>query len=591
MTGDNTRAHRRLAAILAADVVGFSALMERAEEGTLARFKSLRREVLEPKVNEHRGRVFKTTGDGFLVEFSSPVEAVRCALEVQEALASKADHEPSEALQLRIGINLGDVISEEDGDLYGDGVNVAVRLQQLAEPGSVYISGSVYDQIEGKIGIAFQSQGEQQVKNIARPVRVFALSDRPSREPVRAAGGALPLPDRPSIAVLPFTNMSGDPEQEYFADGVVEDIITALSHFPRLFVIARNSSFTYKGRAVDVRRVGQELGVRYVLEGSIRRSGERVRLTGELLDATEGTHLWAERFDGTFQDIFDLQDEMTASVVGAIVPRLQSAEIERTKRNRPESLDAYDLYLRALAAVHQITREGFDEALSLVNRALEIAPDYAVAAGLGAWTYTLRAALAWSVDQEAETKRGLELARLAMFKGQSDAEALASGGYALAYLAGELREGLRAIEEAISLNPNNAIAFTHAGWVRNYMGQPREAIVALQRSIRLSPRDPMHFRTQTALGYAYLSLEEFDEAIMWGRRALESNPNYNPTYRLLASALAHAGRLDEARDMVERLSALMPNVSLLALPEWTVFKQSGKLDLIIDGLRAAGFPE
>jgi tetratricopeptide (TPR) repeat protein len=371
----------------------------------------------------------------------------------------------------------------------------------------------------------------------------------------------------------------------------VEDIITALSHFPRLFVIARNSSFAYKGRAVDVRRVGQELGVRYVLEGSIRRSGERIRLTGQLIDAADGTHLWAERFDGSLQDIFELQDEMTARVVGAIAPRLQSAEIERTKRARPESLDAYDLYLRALSAARQITREGMDEALSLVDRALEIAPDYAVAAGLGAWTHTLRVAQSWSLDEAAEKKRGLELARLAIFKGQNDAEALASGGYALAFLGGELREGLRAVEQSIGLNPNNAMALTHAGWVHNYMGRPREAIAALQRAMRLSPRDPMHFRTQAALTCAYLFLEDFEEAIRCGEMALEANPNYTPTYRLLASALAHAGRVDEAKEVIRRFSTLMPDLTIPVLPEWTLFKQSGKLDLMIDGLRAAGFPE
>ncbi len=398
MTADAPRVQRRLAAILAADVVGFSALMGQDEEGTLARVKALQQDVINPALQQHQGRVVKTTGDGFLIEFASPIEAVRCAIAIQKALASGP-------LQLRIGINLGDVIIEPDGDIYGEGVNIAARLEALCDPGGVLISGKVYDEAEGKVEATFEGRGEQQVKNIAKPVRVYALG---LSSPVATSvfSKALPLPDRPSIAVLPFTNMSGDPEQEYFADGIVEDIITALSHFSRLFVIARNSSFTYKGRAVDVRQVGQELGVRYVLEGSVRRSGERLRLTGQLIDTGSGAHLWAERFDGSMQDIFALQDEMTSRVVGAIAPRLQMAEIERAKRNRPDSLDAYDLYLRALAAVREMTLKDSQEALAYVDRALKIDPEYAVAAGLGAWASTLRVAQNWPVDREVEKRRG-----------------------------------------------------------------------------------------------------------------------------------------------------------------------------------------
>ena len=340
---------RRLAAILAADVVGFSSLMGQDEEGTLARIKSLRREVIEPKVKEHHGRVFKTTGDGLLVEFSSPVEAVRCAVGVQEALAAQAAQEPSQALQLRIGINLGDIMIEEDGDVYGDGVNIAARLEQLAEPGGISISGKVYEEVRDKLPYSFEDQGEQQVKNIARPVRVYSLRAAPTGTGRLQQRSALPLPDRPSLAVLPFTNMSGDPEQEYFADGVVEEIITALSRVRWFFVIARNSSFTYKGRSVDIRQVGRELGVRYVLEGSIRKAGNRVRITGQLIEAASGRHVWADRFDGELADIFDLQDRITESVVGAIEPSLRRAEIERASAKPTDDLDAYDLYLQALA--------------------------------------------------------------------------------------------------------------------------------------------------------------------------------------------------------------------------------------------------
>jgi adenylate cyclase len=493
-------------------------------------------------------------------------------------------------MKLRIGINLGDIIIEDDGDVLGDGVNVAARLEQMADPGGVLISGKIYEEIEGKIDRVFESRGEQQAKNLARSIRVFALAGS-APQAALSKPRRLPLPEKPSIAVLPFVNMSGDPQEDYFCDGLVEDIITALSHVPRLFVVARNSTFVYKGRAVDVRRVGRELGVRYVLEGSARRSGERLRLTGQLIDADDGTHLWAERFDGRIEDIFDLQDDMATRVVGAIAPRLETAEIERSRRNRPESLDAYDVYLRALAAVREMTREASDEALSLVDRALKLDPNYAVAAGLGAWACTLRVAQNWPVDREEEKQRGVELGRIAVSKGQHDAEALASGGYALAFLGGELDEGLRAIQRAISLNSNSAMALAHAGWVHNYLGQPHEAIQALERSMRLSPRDPTLFRTQTALAFAHLFQCEFEEAITWARRAMEGNPNYTVTYRALACALAHAGRLHEANAVIQRLATLLPDVSFRTLPERAVFKHSGKLDLINEGLRLAGVPE
>ena len=375
----NTRVQRHLAAILAADAVGFSRLMARDEEGTLRRIKSLRRKIIEPKVRAHQGRLFKTTGDGFLVEFSSPVEAVRCALEAQEALASQATQECSQALQLRIGINLGDVISEEDGDVYGDGVNVAVRLEQLAEPGSVYISGSVYDQIEGKIGIAFESQGEQQVKNIARPVRVFRrLTIAPAASiGLGVSGRPLALPDRPSIAVMPFSNMSTDPEQEFFADGITEDIITGLAKLRWLFVIARNSTFTYKGKAVDVRQVARDLGVRYILEGSVRASGRRIRITGQLIDASTGKHIWAEKYDRELDDIFAVQDEITENVVATVEPHLYVEEGFRANSKPPDTLDTWGLVVRALALVNKGGRKQNAEAQTLLQRAIEIEPGYA----------------------------------------------------------------------------------------------------------------------------------------------------------------------------------------------------------------------
>jgi len=350
-----------MAAIFAADVVGYSRMMGVDEEGTLARLMAHRRELLDPAIARHRGRIFKTTGDGMLAEFASVVDALRCAVEIQREMATRnAPAAAERRIELRIGIHVGDVIIA-GGDVFGDGVNVAARLEGLAEPGGICVSGRVQEDAAGRIELGFEDEGEQQLKNIARPVRVFRARLNEGAEQPRAAA-PLALPDRPSIAVLPFQNMSGDPEQAYFADGMVADITTALSRTRWLFVIARNSSFTYKGRAVDVKQVGRELGVRYVLEGSVRKAGERVRITAQLIDAATGAHLWAERFDGALADIFDLQDQVTASVAGAIRPELERAEAERARRKPTENLDAYDLYLRALPGVEGATREANDAA-------------------------------------------------------------------------------------------------------------------------------------------------------------------------------------------------------------------------------------
>ena len=415
-----SRVQRRLAAILAADVVGFSALMECDEEGTYARIGILRRDIIEPRLSEHLGRLIKTTGDGLLAEFASPIAALRCALAIQGDLASDPD-----ALRLRIGLNLGDVIIEEGGDVYGEGVNVAARLEALADPGGILISGKIHDEVEGKVEADFEDRGEQQVKNITRLVRVHAV--RPtgaagmSASQISASGSPKPpqLPDKPSIAVLPFQNMSGDPEQEYFADGMVEDIITALSHFKSLFVIARNSSFTYKGRLVDIKRVGRELGVRYVLEGSVRKAAGKVRITGQLIDAATGTHLWADKFDGSLEDIFAIQDRVTTNVVGAIAAKVGQAEMERIRRKPLENLDAHDCYLRGLAASTRTAgdREKNDEALRFFYRAIELDPLMGCAYGMAALRYNVRKIYGWVVDREREHAEARRLAEGAVMFG------------------------------------------------------------------------------------------------------------------------------------------------------------------------------
>jgi len=380
-SGQQQRVERRLAAIMAADVAGYSRLMGEDEEGTLAALKAIRREIGDPMIAEHRGRIVKTTGDGLLVEFPSVVDAVRCAVEMQREIALRNTAIPqARRIEYRIGINLGDVIIDEQ-DIYGGGVNVAARLEALADPGRICVSRVVRDQVRDKLDFTFEDLGEQQVKNIARPVRVYRIPVTEA-SPLRVS---LPLPDKPSLAVLPFQNLSGDPEQEYFVDGVVEEIITAISRLPWLFVIARNSSFAYKGKSPDLRQVGRELGVRYVLEGSVRKAGKRVRITGQLIDTTSGAHIWADRFDGALDDIFELQDEVASHVVGAIEPKLRQSEIERAGRKPTESLDAYDLYLRALAQFHKYNEAGMREAVVLLKRALAIDPSYAPAAALTGW--------------------------------------------------------------------------------------------------------------------------------------------------------------------------------------------------------------
>src|SRR5437870_6311412 len=424
----NQPVERRLAAIFAADVAGYSRLMGEDEEGTHERLKAHLRDLVDPKIKEHRGRIVKNTGDGMLAEFSSVVEAVRCAAEVQRGMAERNAETPEDKrITFRVGINLGDVIAEPN-DIYGDGVNVAARLEGLAEPGGICVSRVVRDQVRDKLDFAFEDMGEQQVKNIARPVRVYRI---PLADMARTKA-PLPLPDKPSIAVLPFTNMSGDPEQEYFADGMVEEIITALSRIHWLFVIARNSSFTYKGQAVDVKQVGRELGVRYVLEGSVRKAGGRVRITAQLIDALGGAHLWADRFDGSLEDVFDLQDKVASSVAGVIEPALQAAEMRRSAARPTTDLTAYDLYLRALASFFPITKERIFAALGLLEQAIATDRDYGPALSWAALCHVRLVREGWAEEPETSRRKASDLARQALQVAENDPGILATAPFVLA---------------------------------------------------------------------------------------------------------------------------------------------------------------
>jgi TolB-like protein/class 3 adenylate cyclase len=593
LTGE--RVERRLAAILAADVVGFSALMERDEEGTYARVGRLRREVIEPHLSDHQGRLIKTTGDGFLAEFASPIAALRCALAIQNSSTRAPD-----ALRLRIGLNLGDVIIEEGGDVYGEGVNVAARLEALADANGILISDKIHREVEGKVEAAFEDRGEQQVKNITRPVRIYAV------RPVGAASTSaatipgqldpvkpLPLPDKPSIAVLPFQNMSGDPEQDYFADGMAEDIITALSRFKALFVIARNSSFTYKGRAVDVKQVGRELGVRYVLEGSVRKAANRVRITGQLVDSSTGAHLWAERFDGGLGDIFDLQDRVTESVVGAIAPAVEKAEIERANRKPTESLDAYALYLRGLARLYQIdNRQANAEALRLFNSAIELDPDFASAYGRAANCYAFAKGNGWISHTSNEIAEVTRLAQRAVELGKDDASALAASGWALAYVVRHLGVGAALIDRALVLNSNLAEAWFYGGWAKIWLAEPEAALERFAHVMRLSPLDPRLTATQVGTAHAHFYLGRYDEAASRAAMTLQGNPDFQPGLRIAAASNAMAGRPEQAHKAVARLRQLNPALRVSNLNDVRgPYQRAEDLSRLEEGLRQAGLPE
>jgi adenylate cyclase len=579
---------RRLSAILAADIAGFSRLVGIDEEGTVARLKALRSAILDPKIDEHRGRIVKTTGDGFLAQFASVLDAVRCAVEVQRRMLDKNAETPGEKrLEFRMGINVGDVIMD-GGDIYGDGVNVAARLEGLAEPGGICVSLAVHEQVRDKLDLAFEDAGEQHLKNIARPVRVYRVSL--SRSATKTAE-APALPNKPSIAVLPFQNMSGDPEQEYFADGVVEEIITALSRIRWLFVIARNSSFTYKGRAMDIKQVGRELGVRYVLEGSVRKAGSRVRITGQLIDVSNGAHIWADRFEGELANIFDLQDQVTASVVGAIEPKLEQAEIERAKRKPTESLDAYDHYLRGLAAVHQWTREGNNEALSHFKRAVELDPNYASAFGMAARCYSQRTGFAWVTDREQEAADAERLARRAVALGKDDAVALSAAGHALVIVVGEADDGAAFIDRALKLNPNLAWAWHSSGFARISLGELDAAIEHINRAIRLSPQDPQMFAMEIVIAAAHLFAGRPEEASSWAAKALQERPNFFVGTCIAAASYALAEKQAHAEKAMSRLRQLNPALRLSNLRDMQPFRRPEHLAKLAQGLRIAGLPE
>jgi adenylate cyclase len=566
------RVKRRLAAIFAADVAGYGRLMGQDETGTLARLRAHRRDLIDPKVAEHKGRVVKTAGDGILIEFPSVVEAVACAVAVQRNMAERNAETPEhQRIVFRIGITLGDVIVEE-GDIHGDGVNVAARLEGIAEPGEICVSATVRDHIGDRLDLAFEDLGEQPLKNIARPVRVYRVgptSPLPNPPPLAEEGRsslsgdrvgvaeALPLPDKPSIAVLPFQNMSGDPEQEYFADGMVEEIITALSRIRWLFVIARNSSFTYKGQAIDVKRVGRELGVRYVLEGSVRRGGNRVRVTAQLIDALSGAHVWAERYDRDLSDIFAVQDEITASVAGVIEPALAEAEQQRALRKPTERLDAWEAYQRGMwhfnkhgAAENRAAQGFFRQAMAIDPNFAPAHYGYALALQWDVWHYSTRSLL--EVQGPAREEAGI-----AVSLDDKDAMAHAVLAHMLMW-GGEWEAAIAAARTALTLNPNNAFVISMLGCVLGFGGYRDEALDRLRQTMRVSPHDPLTWLWLGWVGATQFSARDFEGAAATWREVIRLRPSYMMAYGGMAGALAHRGRIDEAREVLDRARTLFP---------------------------------
>jgi TolB-like protein/class 3 adenylate cyclase len=570
---------RRLTAILAADVAGYSRLMGQDEAGT-ARALREHRVATDPLVAEHGGRIVKTTGDGVLIEFASVVGAVECALGLQKLTAERnADLPGDRRMEWRIGIHLGDVLVEDD-DILGDGVNIAARLEGIAEPNGICISEDAFRQVRGKVEAEFADLGEQNLRNIARPLRVYRVGLSPAPHPI-SARAALPLPDKPSIAVLPFANMSGDPEQEYFVDGVVEEIITALSRIRWLFVIARNSSFTYKGQAVDVKQVGRELGVRYVLEGSVRKAGQRVRITGQLIDAATGAHLWADRFDGSLEDVFDLQDKVASSVAGVIEPALQAAETARSAGRPTDDLTAYDLYLRGYAMVLSSTRQTPD-ALRLMEQAIARDSHYGPALAWAAFCCHRLLLDDRSEDPEADRRKGADFARRALEVAGDDPGVLANAAFALAYFGEDIGAMMALVDRALALNPNYARGWHLSGVLRLWAGQPDVAIEHLDAALRLSPRARVG-SSLSLIGHARFLSRRFDEAVPKLLLAIQDDPGFPAPYRSLAACYAHMGRLDDAREVVTRLRA----ITSVVIPDRTNLRNPGHRELYLLGLRLA----
>jgi adenylate cyclase len=588
------RVERRLAAVLAADVAGYSRLMGRDEESTLAQFKAFRKTLVDPTIVSHRGRIVKNTGDGMLVEFASAVDAARCAILIQQEMAGQNSSVPPELrIEFRIGIHVGDIIIDDD-DIFGEGVNIAARLEGIAEPGGICISDDAHRQIRGKVDSSFDDIGEQNLKNIAEPMRTWRIrlageAARTVRSGLRAVQPALSLPDKPSIAVLPFDNMSAEAGQEYLADGIVEAITAALSRIRSFFVIARNSAFTYKGRATNVRDIGKELGVAYLLEGSVQKAGNRLRIIVQLVETEGGAHVWSSRFDGGIDEFFDLEDRITEQVAGALQPSIRIAEIERSRRKRPQDLGCYDYTMRAMPYVWALEKDGTSQALDLLEKALRIDPGYPLALSLAGWCHAQRGVYNWTDDIAGEQAMARALAERAANLSSDDPFILAVLGAVHTFVRNHGTARVL-LERALSLDPNGAWAWSRLGWLENYADEPRKAIENFERALRLSPIDPMNFNNYAGMASAHEVAQEYDEAAALYRRALQEQPNASWIYRNLASSLSGAGRIEEGRQMFAEMMRHYTDLTVSKFKQAMVFSPAA-LDVMAENLKRLGLPD
>ncbi|MEO8157205.1 MAG: adenylate/guanylate cyclase domain-containing protein [Betaproteobacteria bacterium] len=586
---------RKLQAIVAADVAGYSRLMQDDDAATVAMLEACR-SVFREKIEAGRGRVVDMAGDSVLAVFEAATQAVTAATEIQAEIARRNEAVPeARRMRFRIGVNLGEVIEQPDGTVYGDGVNVAARLESISEPGGLCISGTVHDEVKNRLKAVFEFLGEQQVKNMAEPVRAFRVRPDSARDAAAAMAGAseaasgLALPDKPSIAVLPFDNMSGDPEQEFFADGVVEAVTATLSRIRSFFVIARNSAFRYKGRAIDVALVGKELGVRYVLEGSVQKAGGRVRITVQLIDVTSGAHVWADRVDGTLEDVFELQDRITERVAGAIQPSIRLAEIERARRKRPQDLGAYDYTMRAMPHVWALEKEASETALDLLGQALAIDPAYPLALSLAGWCHAQRSVYNWTDDIGQARGDALKHAEKSAELGGEDPMILAVLGAVHTVLRNQGTARVM-LERAVAIDPNAAWAWSRLGWVENYSDRPERALPHFERALRLSPLDPMNFNNYVGMGSAHEVAQRYDDAVAMYRRALQERPHASWILRNLVTSLAGAGRMEEAASELRALLIAYPDLTVSKFRKAMVFSPT-VMDIMCANLRKVGLPQ
>ncbi|MCP1762948.1 adenylate/guanylate cyclase domain-containing protein [Bradyrhizobium japonicum] len=585
---------RKLVAVFAADVEGYSRLMGADEVGTLKGLTQ-RRAILDRLIGEYRGRIANTAGDSVLAEFGSAVDAVQCAVEAQTAFAeANSSLAPDRPISFRIGIHIGDVMIRA-GDLFGEGVNLAARLQSIAKPGGVCISGVTYDQVRKVLPMAFVDLGVQQVKNIQEPIRTYEVNaPSETREAAHArvseAESPPPLPDKPSIAVLPFQNMSGDPDQEYFADGMVEEIITALSRNKQLFVIARNSSFTFKGKAVDIKQVGRDLGVRYVLEGSVRKSGSRIRIAGQLIDAASGAHLWADRYDGALEDIFALQDQVASSVAGAIAPSVSQAEMERAKRKPTSNLDAYDCYLRAEAAHFEYTRDATDRAIGFYRQAIALDPQFALANAAMAATMSTRRAWGWSTDPEADKSQAIMYAKAALRMERKDALVLARSALVLTFNSDEVELADSLLDEAVRLDPNGMSGWIWGGWTKSILGAHRTAIDYHQRALRLSPLDVRITFAHEGLAFAHFFLGNYEEGLRCAADVLRHHPTHVQGLRITMACHAMLGNMEAAQKSWQQVALLSPSDRVTETRRRSPWRDQD-IAKLQEAYRLAGVPE